>query len=77
MMTAQGLGCTTCCHDDSTVGRQSAVAALDVHELLHADVRAEPGLVQHHQHFSGIKPISWQGQPAVPLHIQQQWHSTA
>ncbi len=31
-------------NDDGAVGREAAVAALDVHELLHADVRAKTGL---------------------------------
>mmetsp|Transcript_14930 Transcript_14930/g.38363 ORF Transcript_14930/g.38363 Transcript_14930/m.38363 type:complete len:613 (+) Transcript_14930:23-1861(+) len=34
-------------HDDDRVGLQPAHAALDVHELLHADVGAEPGLRDH------------------------------
>ena len=44
-------GMMTCCHDDSTVGRQAAVAALDVHELLHANVRAKARLCTMHQHY--------------------------
>ncbi len=33
-------------HDDGRAGRQAAVAALNVHELLHADVRAEARLAR-------------------------------
>ena len=40
------IGGHTCGHDDHTAGLQVAVATLDVHELLQADVAAKAGLRQ-------------------------------
>lgn len=42
------IGCMseflTCGHNDGAVGLEAAVAALDVHEFLHPNVRAKPSL---------------------------------